>query len=154
MMRNISLISAAFYFLATGAIALYSSSGSAFSATTASETASAGLSVKEQQSLIYLLKQDCGSCHGLTLQGGLGPALLKKNLKGKPAEYLESVIAYGRAGTPMPPWKDILNKQQIKFLASYLLSDLNTLANQSKELKSKDKSSEVANSKNISKMEQ
>src|SRR4030042_188664 len=28
-----------------------------------------------QQALRHLLAQDCGSCHGLTLQGGPGPAL-------------------------------------------------------------------------------
>ena len=119
MNRNLSLIAAVFYLLSTAAIALYSSSSSA-------------LSSEEQQSLVYLLKQDCGSCHGLTLQGGLGPALLKKNLKDKPQAYIENVIAYGRSGTPMPPWKNILDKQQIRFLASYLLSNDNTLANQTK----------------------
>ena len=25
--------------------------------------------------LIHIVRQDCGSCHGLTLAGGLGPAL-------------------------------------------------------------------------------
>ncbi|HAF55336.1 MAG TPA: cytochrome C55X NirC, partial [Thauera sp.] len=25
--------------------------------------------------LIHIVRQDCGSCHGLTLKGGLGPAL-------------------------------------------------------------------------------
>ncbi|WP_196140163.1 cytochrome c [Aliikangiella sp. G2MR2-5] len=86
------------------------------------------LSKKDREELIYLLKQDCGSCHGLTLQGGLGPPLLKANLKGKPESYIAIVIAEGRPGTPMPPWKSILDEQQINFLAHYLKSDFNVLS--------------------------
>jgi len=117
VMRNMSLMATALYILTTAVIAIYSSSSSA-------------LSENEKQSLIYLVKQDCGSCHGLTLQGGIGPALLKKNLKNKPLKYIETVIANGRTGTPMPPWKEILGKEQIRYIANYLLSDHNTLANQ------------------------
>lgn len=43
------------------------------------------LSEVRQKQLIHLLKQDCGSCHGLTLKGGLGPALLPDVLLSKPA---------------------------------------------------------------------
>ncbi len=125
--RNISLMSAIFYILATSVIAMFANSSSA-------QKNNSALTIKEQQSLIYLLKQDCGSCHGLTLQGGLGPALLKKNLKDKPQAYIESVIAYGRPGTPMPPWKEILDQKQIRFLAKYLLSNDNTLANHVKNI--------------------
>lgn len=85
------------------------------------------LSDHEQQALIYMLKQDCGSCHGLTLQGGLGPAILQKNLQGKPQAYLEVVIANGRPGTAMPAWKNLLSAEQITFLAEYLLSAQNVL---------------------------
>lgn len=96
-------------------------------------TQTEALNRAEKDQLIYLLKQDCGSCHGLTLKGGLGPALLKKDLQGKPQSYLESVIANGRAGTPMPPWKNILKPEQIEFLASYLLSEKNVAVNQTPE---------------------
>jgi len=34
------------------------------------------ISAERQTELLYLLKQDCGSCHGMTLQGGLGSSLL------------------------------------------------------------------------------
>jgi hypothetical protein len=34
---------------------------------------------QRQKELIHLVRQDCGSCHGMTLQGGLGPALLPAN---------------------------------------------------------------------------
>ena len=55
-----------------------------------------------QSELIHLLVQDCGSCHGLTLKGGLGPALLPQNLADKDDEYLAEVILQGVPGTPMP----------------------------------------------------
>ncbi|MCW8878432.1 MAG: cytochrome c [Kangiellaceae bacterium] len=117
--RKLPLLSAVIYFIITGLVALATSNNAS-----ANE-----LTPKQKQELIYLLKQDCGSCHGLTMQGGLGPALLKKNLKGKPLNYIEIVISEGRPGTPMPPWKEILTKAEIHFIAEYLLSDSNVLAN-------------------------
>jgi cytochrome c55X len=75
-----------------------------------------------QQELSYLLHQDCGSCHGMTLKGGLGPALLPEALTGKPASYLETVIAKGVPGKAMPPWEGILSPQDIQYLAQLMLS--------------------------------
>jgi cytochrome c55X len=57
-----------------------------------------------QAALLYLLRQDCGSCHGSTLRGGLAPALLPQNLAATPDEALIEAILDGRPGTPMPPW--------------------------------------------------
>jgi len=57
-----------------------------------------------QADLIYRLKQDCGSCHGMTLKGGLGPPLLPAALADKPNDALVEIILDGRPGTPMPPW--------------------------------------------------
>ena len=51
-----------------------------------------------------LLLHDCGSCHGLTLKGGLGPPLLAERMAGVSDEELIAVILQGRPGTPMPPW--------------------------------------------------
>lgn len=79
------------------------------------------LPLSRQQELIYLLEQDCGSCHGMLLKGGLGPSLLAYNLKDKPKEYIIHVISEGISGTAMPPWKNILSEKEIKFLANYLL---------------------------------
>ena len=70
-----------------------------------------------QQELLELLRQDCGSCHGLTLQGGLGPALLPDALRDKPPELLAATILYGRPGTPMPPWRPFLNEDEALWLA-------------------------------------
>ena len=37
-----------------------------------------------QRELLHLLKQDCGACHGMTLQGGLGTPLTAEALRDKP----------------------------------------------------------------------
>ncbi len=81
------------------------------------------MSEERKTELVYLLKQDCGSCHGMTLKGGLGPSLLKKQLEGKSKEFLAYTIANGRSGSAMPPWKNILSVGDIDFLVSYLLSE-------------------------------
>ncbi len=86
----------------------------------ASPLAMADISTERQSELIYLLKQDCGSCHGMTLKGGLGPALLPGNLNGKPRELLVSTILEGRAGTAMPPWKSMLTQDEAEWIAEQL----------------------------------
>jgi len=78
------------------------------------------LSKQRQQQLIHLLKQDCGSCHGMTLKGGLGPPLLPKQLKNKPTALLENTILYGRKGTAMPPWETLLTKQEVQWLTKQI----------------------------------
>jgi cytochrome c55X len=83
--------------------------------------AQGGLSVERQQYLQNFLTQDCGSCHGLTMRGGLGPALLPENLKGKSAEYITATILDGRTGTAMPPWKPILSPEDARWMADTLL---------------------------------
>ena len=60
--------------------------------------------VSRQAEIIYLLRQDCGSCHGMTLKGGLGPPLLPGALAEKSDEGLVDVILNGMPTTPMPPW--------------------------------------------------
>ncbi len=74
-----------------------------------------------QQELLYLLRQDCGSCHGMTLKGGLGPSLLPEALAGKPAHYLHQVISQGVPDRAMPPWRNILAPEEIDFLVELLL---------------------------------
>lgn len=74
-----------------------------------------------QKELIGLVRQDCGSCHGMTLAGGLGPALLPAALTGKPAESLVATVLYGRPGTPMPPWGAFLNEDEAKWVVEMLL---------------------------------
>jgi len=81
----------------------------------------ADISVARQKALRYLLAQDCGSCHGLTLQGGLGPALTREALAGKSAEMLRAVILHGRPGTPMAPWQPFMNEAEAAWLVQQLL---------------------------------
>ena len=87
-----------------------------------SAVAASGAPSSERQSeLRYLLTQDCGSCHGLTLQGGLGPALTPSALEGKPVQLLQATILYGRTGTAMPPWRTFINEAESLWLAEKLL---------------------------------
>ncbi len=73
-----------------------------------------------QYELLYFLKHDCGSCHGMTLKGGLGPPLLPENLTGKPKQYLVTTIMEGRENTAMPAWKSLLNKDEACWLSEQL----------------------------------
>jgi cytochrome c55X len=81
----------------------------------------ADIPVARQQALRHLLAQDCGSCHGLTLQGGLGPALTREALAGKSPEMLRAVILHGRPGTPMAPWQLFVNEAEAAWLVQQLL---------------------------------
>lgn len=76
-----------------------------------------------QKALVHLVRQDCGSCHGMTLQGGLGPALLPDNLRDKPAEGLVATIYHGRPGTPMPPWKQFMSEAEAAWIVDKLMSE-------------------------------
>ena len=73
-----------------------------------------------QAELKYLLDQDCGSCHGMTRKGGLGPSLLPKDLEGKPDGLLIATILEGRPGTAMPPWRGQLTEAE----ATWLIEEL------------------------------
>ena len=82
------------------------------------------ISPARQQELRHLLSHDCGSCHGLTLRGGLGPALTPDALAGKPRQAMVSTILQGRAGTPMPPWSPLLSRQEAEWLVEVLYRGL------------------------------
>lgn len=78
------------------------------------------VSLQRAADLRHLLTQDCGSCHGLTLAGGLGPALRPEHLEGKPVEFLAYTILNGRPGTAMPPWSAFLSDGEGLWLAREL----------------------------------
>ena len=78
------------------------------------------ISESRKKSLINLLKNDCGACHGLTLKGGLGSSLRAKDLAGKSNALLVSTIQNGRKGTAMPPWKKFISRQETFWLIDYL----------------------------------
>lgn len=83
--------------------------------------AAAPVSEDRQRELRNLLIQDCGSCHGLRLRGGLGPALLSEQLQGKSADYLSTVILDGRPGSAMPGWRPLLSEAEARWMAELLL---------------------------------
>ncbi|WP_421869442.1 c-type cytochrome [Motiliproteus sp.] len=80
-----------------------------------------------QQSLAYMLKHDCGSCHGMTLKGGLGPSLLPELLqqKGHTIDSLSLIIRHGVPDTAMPPWGPILADEDIRWISDQLLKGAN-----------------------------
>ncbi len=77
-------------------------------------------SSERQTELRLLLKNDCGACHGLLLQGGLGSPLQPQDLIQKSDDYLIETIMNGRKGTAMPPWKPFLNRDEIVWLVQLL----------------------------------
>jgi len=80
----------------------------------------AEVTLERQTQLTHLLKQDCGSCHGMTLKGGLGPALLPENFINIPTTFIAATILQGRPGTAMPPWNAFLSTSDAQWLAQQL----------------------------------
>ncbi len=81
-------------------------------------------SPSRQRELLHLVRQDCGSCHGMRLTGGLGLPLTPDALRDKPVEGLEATVYYGRPGTAMPPWKSILNETEVHWIVQKLMTGL------------------------------
>lgn len=87
--------------------------------------ATSPLPAERQAELLYLLKHDCGSCHGMRLEGGLGPALTAERLAPYEIDFLVLTIVQGRPGTPMPPWRPFLTEQEARWLAKQLKQGIN-----------------------------
>ena len=85
--------------------------------------ASADLDPEHASRLVRLVRQDCGSCHGLQLTGGLGPSLLPAALADKPATSLVATILGGRKGTPMPPWRGLLTEHEAQWIVERLQTE-------------------------------
>ena len=75
---------------------------------------------ERQRELIYRLRQDCGSCHGMTLKGGLGPSLLPAIMRQRDEAHLIGVIRDGIPGTPMPAWDFEITEVEARWLARQL----------------------------------
>ena len=82
--------------------------------------AGAEITVERQAELLYFLKHDCGSCHGLTRSGGLGSPLLAEVLVDRSDDELTEIIMEGLDGTPMPPWKELLSQEEARWLVQAL----------------------------------
>jgi len=78
------------------------------------------LTPARKSDLIHLLKNDCGSCHGITLKGSLGPSLLPRDLAKRSASALRAIILDGVPGTPMPAWRGQFSEADETFLVGLL----------------------------------
>jgi cytochrome c55X len=74
-----------------------------------------------QTELRRVVLQDCSTCHGMRLTGGVGPPLTPQALTGKPPEALVSVIVHGRHPTPMPAWASQISEAEAAWIADRLL---------------------------------
>jgi len=87
----------------------------------AAEAKPAAPEEQRARELIHIVRQDCGSCHGLTLAGGLGPALTPDALADKPFEGLVATVVSGRPGTPMPPFLGIVSEPEAEWIVDQLM---------------------------------
>jgi cytochrome c55X len=78
------------------------------------------LAEPDVRGLTNMVLQDCGSCHGMTLRGGLGPALRPEDLEQLPVEAVAAIIREGVAGSAMPPWKELLTDEEILWVSRHL----------------------------------
>ncbi len=70
-----------------------------------------------------LVRHDCGSCHGMTLKGGLGPDIRAETLAGAEPEVVAQIILNGVPDTPMPPWRPLLSDNDALWIANFLLKE-------------------------------
>lgn len=71
-----------------------------------------------------LVLQDCGSCHGMTMKGGLGSPLTPSLLEGVGTMALASIILNGVPGKPMPPWRGLISEGEARWIADALKKGL------------------------------
>jgi cytochrome c55X len=105
--------------LAAGALALVAAQATAQD--DAAPRAQPGVHPNREPALIRMVRQDCGSCHGMQLTGGLGPPLTREVLADKPLAGLAATIYGGRPGTPMPPWRALLSEAESTWIAEQLM---------------------------------
>lgn len=75
----------------------------------------------QQQRLMRLVRHDCGSCHGMTLAGGLGPDIRPAAVAARGVAYLAAFIRHGAPERGMPPWGPLLSDAEIAWIAEGLL---------------------------------
>ncbi|MCP4183793.1 MAG: cytochrome c [Hyphomicrobiales bacterium] len=89
-------------------------------ATTTVLTGAETLSNQRKAELTNLVRHDCGSCHGMTLKGGLGTPLLPEIMATYDADTLTDIILDGVPGTPMPPWRELLTVEETQWVVKQL----------------------------------
>ena len=75
---------------------------------------------RDDAALQHLVRHDCGSCHGMQLTGGLGPALTVQALAPRPVEWVRAVILEGVPGTAMPGWRGLVSEAEAGRIAHLL----------------------------------
>ena len=108
----------------TLAVAGTALAGALVHAAPADAPATTTVDAARQRALLRMVRQDCGSCHGMRLTGGLGPALTPQALAERDADSLFATIYYGRPGTPMPPWKALLTETEVRWINAQLRAGL------------------------------
>ncbi|WP_193141319.1 MULTISPECIES: c-type cytochrome [unclassified Meridianimarinicoccus] len=78
--------------------------------------------IADPDALEHLVLQDCGSCHGLTLKGGLGPDIRPDAISHYDPDTLAIVVLDGIPGTAMPPWRPLISEAEAQWIADYLLT--------------------------------
>lgn len=86
----------------------------------AAPVTAAGEPLPDAAKLSNLVRQDCGSCHGLTLQGGLGKPLTADRLAQWDRSQLVHIILDGVPGTPMPGWRPLITEGEAIWIATML----------------------------------
>ena len=82
--------------------------------------AHAEVTPERAETLEHIVIQDCGSCHGLTMKGGLGSPLTPAALAHAEPEGLATIILDGVPGTAMPRWRPVLSEDDALWIADYL----------------------------------
>ena len=77
--------------------------------------------IARARDLRALVLNDCGSCHGMTLRGGLGPALLPETLAPKGQAFVAEMIRVGNPANAMPAWGSLLSPSDITWIAQSLV---------------------------------
>ena len=89
-------------------------------ALTASAALAGELTAERRAELRHLVLQDCGSCHGMTLKGGLGKAMRPADLADFEEADLAGLILDGVPGTPMPAWRGLVSAHEAAWIARAL----------------------------------
>ena len=92
-------------------------------AAVASVSLASDISPQRQAELEHMVVQDCGSCHGLTMKGGLVKPITPGALAGQDPQALAAIILDGVPGTAMPPWRPLISEAEALWIADYLMTE-------------------------------
>jgi len=77
---------------------------------------------ERQRELVRLVRQDCGSCHGMTLAGGLGPPLLRRHFRDAGAGPRPDVLPRQAGHADCPPGSGSLDETEAQWIVDRLLA--------------------------------